>query len=118
MTDDPWKKKIKELEAKGLLFKGPAVPYVPINIKNTFEYKGIYLLKREGKFWIQFQGGGHGGPDIIKEITEAEYFGGRNGSVDIDVLQDRYKEQAYDAHGGAIIAQRWKQKGIYEESDE
>lgn len=112
-------KKIKELQAKGLLYKGPVVRNARAEIKkNTFFSKGVYLLKREGKYWIQFQGGGHGGPDIIKEISETEYFGGRDGSVNIDMLQERYKEQGYDAHDGAVIAQRWKEKGIYENSDE
>ena len=69
-------KKIKELEAKGLLYKGPVVRNARAETKkNTFFSKGVYLLKREGKYWIQFQGVGHGGPDIIKEITETEYFG-------------------------------------------
>ena len=117
-NDEEWEKKIKDLEAKGLLYTGPVIQSESRNTKNTFQFQGGFLVKREGKYWIMFQSGGHGGPDIIKEVTEAEYIGGRYGTVSIVALLEKYKERKYDMNDGAAIRERWKEKGIYEESNE
>lgn len=115
---DAWQITIREkLKEMGIGYVEKTAAHVWINTKNTYEHKKCYLLKREGKYWIRFQGHGHGGPDIIKEISEAEYVGGRNGTVDIDQLLEKYAERDFDAHDGAVIRVRWKQKGIFEEDE-
>jgi hypothetical protein len=80
----------------------------------TYHFSGGRVVEREGSFWINFLGVGHGTPMIIKKILPEEYENIRSKVLHVSVLLEKYKEQEGDANKSRVIEERWRKLGIWD----
>ena len=116
--DDEGKCKVIEFSVRGVKLIDSS-PHTAIKeSENTFFIKYGYIQKREEKYWFRFGGSGHGGPDIIQEITAKEYIEGSNGLLNLELFLEKYHEKSGDYERSAVIRKRWIDKGSYYETNE
>ena len=114
-TSTTWQlETLKKLKAMGIDAQIPEVTVLKASTENTLYFLGVSLLKREGKYWITFDGAWHA-TVVLKEILADAYYDVKNGVLDVAELLKKYREESGDVDRSMSLYIRWRDSGILNE---